>query len=101
MSEKKSIMDYETVALDDEKSALVIIDQTQLPYKTEILTLTNQKDIWTAIYLLQVRGAPAIGVAAAIGIFLAAKEIQADTYEDFYAQFIKQRNILHRHVLQQ
>ncbi len=94
MSEKKSIMDYETVALDDEKSALVIIDQTQLPYKTEILTLTNQKDIWTAIYLLQVRGAPAIGVAAAIGIYLAAKEIQADTYEDFYAQFIKAKEYL-------
>ena len=44
MSEKKSIMDYETVALDDEKNALVIIDQTKLPYKTEILELTKQKE---------------------------------------------------------
>jgi methylthioribose-1-phosphate isomerase len=52
MSNKKSILDYETVALDDEKSALVIIDQTQLPYNTEILSLTKQKEIWNAIYLL-------------------------------------------------
>lgn len=52
----KSIMSYETVALDDEKSALVILDQTKLPYEVEILSLTDQKDIWNAIYLLQVRG---------------------------------------------
>lgn len=94
MSDKKSILDYETVALDDGKSALVIIDQTQLPYKTEILSLTTQKEIWTAIYLLQVRGAPAIGVAAAIGIYLAAKDIKADTYEDFYTQFKKAKDYL-------
>lgn len=94
MSNKKSILDYETVALDDEKSALVIIDQTQLPYNTEILSLTKQKEIWNAIYLLQVRGAPAIGVAAAIGIYLAAKEIQAETYEDFYSQFKKAKEYL-------
>lgn len=94
MSTKKSILDYETVALDDENSALVIIDQTQLPYNTEILSLTNQEDIWRAIYLLQVRGAPAIGVSAAIGIYLAAKEIQAETYEDFYSQFKKAKDYL-------
>ncbi|MFT4146300.1 MAG: S-methyl-5-thioribose-1-phosphate isomerase, partial [Mobilitalea sp.] len=87
MSTKKSILDYDTVALDDEKSALVIIDQTQLPYNTEILSLTTQKEIWNAIYLLQVRGAPAIGVAAAIGIYLAAKEMKADSFEEFYEQF--------------
>ena len=83
----KIIMSYETVALDDEKSALVILDQTKLPYEVEILSLTDQKDIWNAIYLLQVRGAPAIGVAAGFGVYLAAKQIQADNWEDFYTQF--------------
>ena len=83
----KNIMSYETVALDDEASALVIIDQTKLPYEVEILHLTEQKDIWNAIYLLQVRGAPAIGVAAAFGVYLAAKRMGADSFEDFYAQF--------------
>ena len=64
MAEQKNIMSYETVALDDEQSALVILDQTKLPYEVEVLHLTEQKDIWDAIYLLKVRGAPAIGVAA-------------------------------------
>lgn len=91
---KKSIMDFETVALDDENSALVIIDQTKLPNETVILNLTDQKDIWNAIYLLQVRGAPAIGVAAAIGIYLAAKQIDADNFNDFYAQFGKAKEYL-------
>lgn len=91
---KKSIMDYDTVALDEENHALVIIDQTQLPYNTEILSLTKQEDIWNAIYLLQVRGAPAIGVAAAIGIYLAAREIGADGFDDFYAEFQKAKDYL-------
>lgn len=72
---EKTILDYDTVALDDENHALVIIDQTKLPSRIEILSLTAQEDIWDAIYLLKVRGAPAIGVAAAIGIYLAAREI--------------------------
>jgi len=83
----KNIMSYETVDLDDEKSALLIIDQTRLPNEVEILSLTNQADIHTAIYLLQVRGAPAIGVAAAIGVYLAAKEINEASYDKFYEKF--------------
>lgn len=94
MAEKKNIMDYETVSLDDANSELVIIDQTKLPYSIEILRLKEQKDIWTAIYLLQVRGAPAIGVAAAIGIYLGAKEIEAKDTEEFYAKFKEAKDYL-------
>ncbi len=83
----KNIMDYDTVALDEKNNAIVIIDQTKLPYSTEILSLKTQKEIWNAIYLLQVRGAPAIGVTAAMGIYLAARKIKADSFEDFYRQF--------------
>jgi methylthioribose-1-phosphate isomerase len=83
----KNIMDYETVSLDDEKGALVILDQTKLPGKIEALALTSQKDIWDAIFLLQVRGAPAIGVAAAIGVYLAAKGIDEGDFGEFYIKF--------------
>ncbi|WP_207641320.1 S-methyl-5-thioribose-1-phosphate isomerase [Lacrimispora aerotolerans] len=91
---KKTILDYDTVALDEMNHALVIIDQTQLPYRTEILSLTKQEEIWNAIYLLQVRGAPAIGVAAAIGIYLAAREIEASEYTEFYQAFQKAKDYL-------
>lgn len=94
METKKSIMDYETVALDEEQSALVIIDQTKLPGKTEIISLTTQQEIWDAIYLLKVRGAPAIGDAAAIGIYLAAKGFKTQDYEEFYAEFKKAKGYL-------
>lgn len=58
MEQKKNIMDYDTVSLDDESSAVVIIDQTKLPGTTEIIALKTAQEIWDAIYLLQVRGAP-------------------------------------------
>lgn len=94
MEKKKNIMDYETVNLDDKNNALVIINQTKLPYEIEILSLTVQEDIWSAIYLLQVRGAPAIGVAAAIGIYLAAREIEAENMTVFYDKFKKAKEYL-------
>jgi methylthioribose-1-phosphate isomerase len=90
----RNIMSYETVALDDDKSALVILDQTKLPYEVEVLSLTEQKDIWNAIYLLQVRGAPAIGVAAGFGVYLAAKRISAHDYEEFYTNEIDMQGIV-------
>ena len=73
--ENKSILEYETVELDDNDSAVVIIDQTRLPGTTEIIKLHTAQEIWDAIYLLKVRGAPAIGVAAAFGIYVLAKGI--------------------------
>ncbi len=94
MNKGHSIMEYETVELDDENSELVIIDQTKLPFKTEILRLKTQREIWNAIYLLQVRGAPAIGVAAAFGIYLAAKEIESEDYGAFYKEFQKAKDYL-------
>ena len=90
----RSIMSYETVALDEENHALVIIDQTKLPGQVKMLHLTEQKDIWQAIYLLQVRGAPAIGVAAGFGLYLAARQIQADGFEDFYRQLHEAKEYL-------
>ena len=90
----KSIMDCETVSLSGEKSALIILDQTRLPQEIKMLSLTSQSDIWNAINSLQVRGAPAIGVAAAIGIYLAATEIEEDVFDCFYKKFQSAKNYL-------
>lgn len=90
----KSILDYETVELDDDNSALVIIDQTKLPSLTEIVNLKTAEEIWDAIYLLKVRGAPAIGVAAAFGIYLLAKKIETVDYTAFYQEFCRQKEYL-------
>ena len=49
-----------------------------------------------AIYWLKVRGAPAIGVAAAIGLYLAARGIEADNFDVFIAGLLMQRDLLFR-----
>lgn len=92
--QEKNIMEYETVALDDENSALVILDQTLLPAKAELISLHTGEEIWDAIYLLKVRGAPAIGVAAAFGIYLLAKQIESQDYDTFYQEFSRQKDYL-------
>ncbi len=88
------IEEFSTVDLDENANGLYIIDQTLLPNETKMLTLTAQEEIWDAIYKLKVRGAPAIGVAAAIGVYLAAREIEADNYDEFYAAFMEKKAYL-------
>ena len=91
---EKTILDYETVDIDIDKKQLVIIDQTKLPGSIEIIRLSEAKEIWDAIYLLKVRGAPAIGVAAAIGLYILADKIDTDSFELFYAKFKEQKDYL-------
>lgn len=92
--QEKNVLDCDTVSLDDENDALVIIDQTKLPGSIEMLSLKTAEEIWKAIYLLQVRGAPAIGVAAAYGIYVLAKQITSEDYDTFYREFIRQKEYL-------
>jgi methylthioribose-1-phosphate isomerase len=87
-------MRFKTVDLDDAGSALLILDQTGLPGAAEVLRLTGQKEIWDAIYHLKVRGAPAIGIAAAIGAYLAAKAIPNCRYDEFRASFTRAKDYL-------
>ncbi|MBR1572027.1 MAG: S-methyl-5-thioribose-1-phosphate isomerase [Lachnospiraceae bacterium] len=87
-------MDIDTVALDEENKALVIIDQTKLPGTVELISLTEAKEIWDAIYLLQVRGAPAIGVAAAIGMYVLAARYDTTDVNEFYKMFKRDKEYL-------
>jgi methylthioribose-1-phosphate isomerase len=68
-----NVLDIDTVALDDEDGSLVIIDQTKLPGSIELEHLHTREEAWRAIKRLEVRGAPAIGVAAAIATYLDAR----------------------------
>jgi S-methyl-5-thioribose-1-phosphate isomerase len=61
--------------------AVEIIDQTALPGVTRVLRLTTVDDVVAAIQRLAVRGAPAIGVAGAFGVALAAREFTGDPGE--------------------
>jgi len=59
---------------------LELLDQRQLPEQVEYLRLTTPEEVWDAIRSLAVRGAPAIGIAAAYGVVLgSAKAAGAGT----------------------
>ena len=79
----------DTVMLDESTPALVIIDQTLLPTRLELISLYDQAEIWDAIKKLKVRGAPAIGVAAGIALYLAAHGIFSKGVCDS-AEFLKE-----------
>lgn len=72
----------------DEDGNLNIIDQTLLPGEIKRINLNTKEEIWEAIKKLRVRGAPAIGVCAALGIAKTASQIQADNYADFHREFL-------------
>ena len=57
--------------------ALQLLDQRKLPFVVEHVVCHDSDDVATAIHALTVRGAPAIGIAAAWGVVLAAREVQA------------------------
>jgi methylthioribose-1-phosphate isomerase len=63
--------------IDWDGDAVVIIDQTALPHRVEMLRLTTVDALCDAIARLAVRGAPALGVAGALGVALAARNTHA------------------------
>ena len=65
------------------KNELVIIDQTRLPGEEKYLTLETKEDVYVAIKKLRVRGAPAIGIAAAFGLYVATRDSEAEDLEEF------------------
>jgi methylthioribose-1-phosphate isomerase len=58
-----------------EDNAVRIIDQTRLPLEKRFLRIETAGQMWEAIRSLRVRGAPAIGIAAAFGIFLGIRDV--------------------------
>ena len=62
-----------------------LLDQTRLPGEEAYVECRTLEEIARAIRSLQVRGAPAIGIAAAMGVALAAQSVQAETFEGFLA----------------
>ena len=61
-----------------------MIDQTRLPAEKEFVDCRTIEEVGHAIKTMVIRGAPAIGVAAAMGVSLGADSIEASTFESFY-----------------
>lgn len=73
---------------------LSLIDQRKLPAEIEYFKCTNYMDVNFAIKDMVVRGAPAIGAAAAYGVVLAAKEFMSLDKEEFLSKLDEAMNVL-------
>lgn len=81
--------------IDWVNDAVRIVDQTKLPLQLIYEQIDSVKVMYDAIKMLKVRGAPAIGIAAAFGTFLSIKKFdERDTVENFKNQFIKDADYL-------
>lgn len=65
---------------------VLLIDQNRLPSEYTVVEISRCDDMAQAIKTMIVRGAPAIGVAAAYGMYLGAREIETTNREQFLAK---------------
>lgn len=68
---------------------VMMLDQTKLPIETVYQECRDYQTVARGIRELWVRGAPAIGVSAAMGLALGARQVQASSFDDFWPQFEK------------
>jgi len=74
-------MDIRTI--DWKNNQIRIIDQTQLPQKLIYVNIYRLKDLWQAIKIMQVRGAPALGAAAGLGMYLGIRDYVCSDWSKF------------------
>lgn len=84
----------ETIRLETEDNSILILDQTKLPVCVEYTKLTSIEEVWTAIRTLMVRGAPAIGVCAAFGMYICAKQLEREEKAVFLKELQKAKEYL-------
>jgi len=70
---------FRTIEWLDDTSEVRLVDQTKLPLTLEHITTTSYERIAESIKIMEIRGAPAIGAAAGMGMALAAIESKART----------------------
>jgi methylthioribose-1-phosphate isomerase len=78
-------MSFRTIQWRDDK--VIMIDQTRLPAEEVYNEYTDYQGVAVAIRGMIIRGAPAIGVAAAMGVALGARDIAASDHGGFFQEF--------------
>jgi methylthioribose-1-phosphate isomerase len=71
---------FRTIWLNPDRATVGILDQTLLPQKTRLVRLKTVEQAARAIFTMQVRGAPLIGVTAAYGVMLAMRQDASDAH---------------------
>lgn len=85
-------MPIETICWKNGK--VKFIDQTLLPHKLKYVSTDNINRLWRAIKRLEIRGAPAIGIAGALGVVIGIKSSKAKSFEPFFRELKKKSGYL-------
>ncbi|MCI8608845.1 MAG: S-methyl-5-thioribose-1-phosphate isomerase [Firmicutes bacterium] len=83
--------DVTPVRFIKETDTLLILDQTKLPGEEVYIEMETKEDVWDAIYQLKVRGAPAIGVAAAYGLYVVGRNLAREFERELMIQKLAER----------
>lgn len=83
-----------TLYFDNKTHSLCAIDQTKLPQKLQYIYISDVTMLYDAIKTLKIRGAPAIGVGAALGLYACALRFEDNTTEGFAYSFKKTAEIV-------
>lgn len=87
-----NVLDISPVVFKNDK--LLILDQTLLPNETKYLEISTKEAAFDAIHKLKVRGAPAIGIAAAYATYISMREYDTAEFDCFFEEFQKVKNYL-------
>lgn len=85
-------MPVKTITWD--KGKIKFIDQTLLPHKFEVVSTDDIRRLWRAIKKLEIRGAPAIGIAGALGMVIGVKNSTAEKFDVFFKELKKAADYL-------
>ena len=86
-TELEQVTHIDNIRLGGDETSVVVLDQTQLPNRTVYRTLREAEEMYDAIRLLRVRGAPAIGICAAYSIYALARQWDILDYGPFAEKF--------------
>jgi len=75
---------------DAQSGHLVLIDQTKLPGELVTIECRDVESVWEAIKMLRVRGAPAIGIAAAYGVVIGMQTLSADATDEAFDERVNE-----------
>ena len=91
----KSIFPYDSVELSPNGREVVILDQTQLPGREQFIHLDTAEQVFYAITRLKVRGAPAIGIAAAFGLAMCVNRFKTRSLQALEKEFLRVKHYLY------
>ena len=91
----KSVFPYDSVELSASGREVVILDQSQLPNQERFLHLNTAEQIFYSITRMKVRGAPAIGIAAAFGLAMCVNRFRTRSLQALETEFLRVKHYLY------